>query len=273
MEENQPTLMDLIQGDDFFQRVLVVESSPYIELLKKRFPNAEIFLVTDDESEAEKYSHQVKTFFMDYRKTRLPFEEEFFDAIIGDLTLETVYSPEDIAAGFSGYLKQTGFFLTSFRNLRHWQVLKQLMNGHFEHFVEKLYTRKDFEKLLMASFYKSVLFMARTKKAPPKILNKLIECGFENFSEDLETEIFLVRAERSTPEVALLKSLYTPEIRAELSRLLHRIEYDVDAEENVKTLAEFCAANEIFGDYLEDFVEEAVFHKANFYANLRKFLE
>ena len=273
MDEHQPTLLDLIEGDDFFERVLVVETSPYIEFLRKRFPDAEIFLVTSEPDNAEKYSSQVKTFVIDYRETPLPFEEEFFDAIIGDLTLEIVYDPHDIASGFSRYIKQTGVWLTSFWNLRHWKVLENLMHGRFENSIQKLYTRKGFEKLLTSSFYKSVTFLPRIKKAPPELLKRLVECGFENFGGDLETEFWLVRAARSTPEIAMLKSLYTPEIRASLSRLLHRIEYDVDTEESVKELVEFCAANEIFGDYVEDFVEEAVFHKEKFYSNLRKYLD
>ena len=271
MNEITPSLMTLIDGDDFFERVLVVESSAYLEPLKARFPNAEIFFVTNEPDDVEKYSCHAKTFLVDYRLEKLPFDKNFFDAIIGDLTLEVVNIPQDIAAGFSTYLKSTGVWLTSFRNLRHWKVLEKLMQGSYNGIVSRMYTRRDFERLLTASFYKSMTFLPIIKKSPPKFLSKLLECGFENFSGDLEAEFWLVRAALSTPEIALLKSLYTPEIRAELSRLLHRIEYDVDTENSVKRLAELCATEGIFDKYVEDFVNEVVFHKKNFYANVEKY--
>lgn len=76
-----------------------------------------------------------------------------------------------------------------------------------------------------------------------------------------------IRANRCSAEVAALKSLFTPEIRAELSRILHRIEYDIDAEENLRRLAEICRREGIFAEYLTDFIEQVVVH-----ASAKKFL-
>ena len=271
MEKITPSLMNLIYADDFFQRVLIVESSAYIAKLKAQFPTAEIFFVTADEDDVEKFSAQVQTFQLDYREERLPFDAEFFDAIIGDLTLEVVINPQDIAAGFSTYIKQTGVWLTSFRNLRHWKVLQQLMRGHYSGIVSRLYTRADFERLLYASFYKEVKFSPLIKKAPAEMLDSLLECGFENFGGDLETEFWLVRAARSITELSLLKSMYTPEIRANLSRLLHRIEYDIETEESVKSLWKLYDAAGMFTDYMSAFIDEVVIHRENFYSNLQKY--
>ena len=271
MEKITPNLTNLIEADDFFQRVLIVESSAYIAKLKAQFPTAEIFFVTADEDDVEKFSAQVQTFQLDYREERLPFDAEFFDAIIGDLTLEVVINPQDIAAGFSTYIKQTGVWLTSFRNLRHWKVLQQIMRGHYSGIVSRLYTRADFERLLYASFYKEVKFSPLIKKAPAEMLDSLLECGFENFGGDLETEFWLVRAARSITELSLLKSMYTPEIRANLSRLLHRIEYDIETEESVKNLWKLYDAEGMFIDYVSAFIEEVVIHRENFCFNLRKY--
>lgn len=271
MEKITPSLLNLIEADDFFQRVLVVESSTYIEELKARFPTAEIFFVTADEDDAEKFAEQVQTFLMDYREERLPFDAEFFDAIIGDLTLEVVINPQDIAAGFSNYIKQTGVWLTSFRNLRHWKILQQLMRGHYNGIVSRLYTRADFERLMYASFYKEVKFSPLIKKAPSEMLDSLLECGFENFGGDLETEFWLVRAARSMPELSLLKSMYTPEIRANLARILHRIEYDIETASSVQKFWELYDAEGMFIDYVTAFVEEVVIHRENFYSNLKKY--
>ena len=126
---------------------MVVESSAYIEPLRERFPTAEIFFVTANEDVAEKFP-DVHTTLIDYREERLPFDEEFFDAIIGDLTLEVVTNPQDIAAGFSTFIKQTGCWLTSFRNIRCWKVIERLMRGAFGGIVSRLYTRTEFERLL-----------------------------------------------------------------------------------------------------------------------------
>ena len=271
MEKITPSLMNFIDTEDFFQRVLVVESSDYIQPLRKRFPFAEIFFVTPDGDIAEKFSSQVKTFVLDYREERLPFDAEFFDAIIGDLTLEVVVNPQDIAAGFSTFIKQTGVWLTSFRNLRHWKVLRQLMKGYSGGIVSRLYTRQDFERLLYASFYKEVRFSPLIKKAPSEFLNALLECGFENFGGDLETEFWLVRAARSMPELSLLKSMYTPEIRAEFSRILHRIEYGIDTEESVKKFWEIYDAAGMFAEYAKNFIDEVVVHRENFFANFEKY--
>lgn len=273
MKKIKPSLMNLVEGEDNFQKILVVESSAYIEALTKRFPTAEIFFVTADEDVAEKflYESRLKVFVLDYREERLPFELEYFDAIIGDLTLEIVGNAQDIAAGFSTYIKQTGVWLTSFRNLRHWQVLQKIMRGEIFDTVSRLYTRKDFERLMYVPFYKDVKFLPLIKKAPTEILDRLLECGFENFDGDLETEFWLVRAARSMPELALLKSMYTPEVRAEFSRLIHRIEYDVEIADSVKSFWQLYDAAGMFSDYAKNFIDEVVIHRENFYTNLEKY--
>ncbi len=270
MEEIKPSLTEFIAGEDFFKRILVVESAAYLEPLREKFPAAEIFFVTNNEDDAEKFSSE-KTFLLDYREERLPFDEEFFDAIIGDLTLEVVTNPQDIAAGFSIFIKQTGCWLTSFRNIRHWKVLEKLMRGVFGGIVSRLYTRTEFERLLYASFYKEVQLLPLKKNAPPELLERLIECGFDNFDDDLQTEFWLVRASRSMPELALLKSMFTPEVRAELSRILHRIEYDVATEDSVKNFWRLVDAEGIFPDYAAQFIRSVVVHRENFYSNVKKY--
>jgi len=247
---------------------LVVESKAYLAELRKIFPNAEIFFVTTDE---DFQADGVEIFVLDYREERLPFPPEFFDAIVGDLTLEVVTNPQDIAAGFSTYIKQTGCWLTSFRNIRHWKILERLMRGAFGGIVSRLYTRTEFERLLYASFYKDVRLLPLKKKSPPELLTRLIDCGFDNFDDDLQTEFWLVRAERSMPELALLKSMFTPEIRAEFARLLHRIEYDIATEDSVKNFWTLVDAQGIFPDYAAAFIRSVVIHRENFYHNVKTF--
>ncbi len=267
MNDIKPSLTNFLDGEDFFTKILIVESADYISALRAIFPAAEIFFITPDEDFVDE---RVKVIVMDYRAERLPFEPEFFDAIIGDLTLEVVTNPQDIAAGFSQYLKQTGVFITSFRNIRHWKILEKLMHGNFGGIVSRFYTRAEFERLMYASFYKHVRFSPLRKNAPPDFLKKLIDCGFENIGGDLEVEFWLVRAARSLPELALLKSMYTPEIRAELARLLHRIEYDVDTSNSVESFWRLYDSAGMFEDYVAEFIAAVVIHRENFFENLRK---
>ena len=79
--------------------------------------------------------------------------------------------------------------------------------------------------------------------------------------EDSE-KIWLVKACKCTAEVAALKEIFTPESRADLSRLLHRIEYDIDAEENFQRLMTLCEREGIFDEYLSDFINQVVVHAA-----------
>lgn len=270
MEKIKPNLTGFIDAGDFFKTILVIESPEYISELLERFPTAEIFFITPEEEIAEKFSgnERVKIFFLDYREERLPFDEEFFDLIIGDLTLEVVVNPQDIAAGFSTFLKQTGVWLTSFRNIRHWSILERLMKGHFGGIVSRFYTRLEFERLMYASFYKHLRAAPLRRKAPEGLIKKLEECGFENIGGDLEVEFWLIRAARSMPEMSLLKSMFTPEIRARLARLLHRIEYEIELEESVKKFWNLCDEEKIFTDYIAAFVRSVVVHRENFYKNL-----
>ncbi len=269
MEEIKPLLMDFVQPDDFFETILVVETVEYLPPLRDRYPNAKIFAVVKDEDVMEKFAGLDVDFrVLDYREERLPFDEEFFDAIIGDLTLEVVINPQDIAAGFSTYLKQTGVWITSFRNIRHWSIIDKLMRGRFGGIVSRLYAKIEFERLCYASFYKEVRMMPVVKPAPEGLIDKLLTCGFENINNDLETEFWLIRAARSMPELALLKSMYTFEQRRELSKILHRIEYGIEIKASIEKFWLLYDEIGLFPDYAAAFIRSVVVHRQRFYKTL-----
>lgn len=271
MNDIQPMLMEFILPEDFFERVLVVESVGYLPELCRLFPSAEIFAVTADDAipEASGYKElPVEWRILEYRDEPLPFPREFFDVIISDLTLEFVTNPQDIAAGFSMFLKQTGVWLTSFRNIRHWSVLKKLMESHYYGVVSRLYAKFEFENLLYSSFYKEVRMQPVVRRAPKELLQRLLDCGFENIHNDLETEFWLVRAARSMPELSLLKSMYTHEERTILSRTLHRIEYEIESEKNIETFWNLYDEMHLFTDYTAAFIHETVVHRERFYRML-----
>lgn len=97
-----------------------------------------------------------------------------------------------------------------------------------------------------------------TKAAVVKLLNDAVYKEI-HFAQG-DSEICLVKACKCTAEVAALKDLFTPEIRAELSRLLHRIEYDIDVAENFRRLIELRDREKIFDEYLSDFIGQVVVH-------------
>ena len=272
MNKIDSVLLDFLQPDDLFQKILVVESVEYLPKLRQRYQSAQIYAVVNDEQPIQKYSDlDVEFHILNYRDERLPFVEEFFDAIIGDLTLEVVVNPQDIAAGFSTYLKQTGVWITSFRNIRHWSVIQRLMKGQFGGIVSRLYAKIEFERLCYASFYKEVRMMPVIKSAPKNFIETLESIGFENINNDLETEFWLIRAARSMPELSLLKSMYTKNIRKKLSTLLHRIEYDIDVEDNIKNFWSLYDEVNLFPDYTASFIRSTVIHREHFYELLKKY--
>ena len=274
MNEIPKVLLDFIAPDDQFQRVLVVDSVEYLPALRGRFPHADIYAVTDDEDAPDQFPDlNVEFRLLDFRAERLPFDENFFDAIIGDLTLELVTNPQDIAAGFASYIKQTGFWITSFRNVRHWSIIQRLMEGHFGAIASRLYAKSEFERLCYASFYKEVRMMPVERRTKNDIIDRLIDCGFENINDDLQTEFWLVRAARSMAELALLKSMYTVELRAELSKLIHRIEYDVDLKKSVDDFWALYDRENFFVDYVAEFIQMTVIHRERFFRLLSSISE
>ena len=268
-EKIRPDLLSFLKPNAAPLRILVVESLSYLHELHKMFPQAELYAVAAEPDEAELDAPQgVHWQVLDYRAVPLPYSRNFFDYIISDLTFEQVDNPQDIAAGFSMFLKETGALLTSFRNIRHWSVLQNLMEGHYYNIVSRLYARPEFENLLYASFYKSVRVRQQQREAPDGLIERLIAAGFENECNDLETEFYLVRADRSMPELSLLKSMYTLAEREQMVRLIHRIEYDVECSTSVSSLWEIVDWLGVFPAYLSSLVRETVVHTETFYQRL-----
>ena len=268
-EKIRPDLLAFLKPNAAPLRILVVESLSYLHELHKMFPQVELYAVAAEPDEAELDAPQgVHWQVLDYRAVPLPYSRNFFDYIISDLTFEQVDNPQDIAAGFSMFLKETGALLTSFRNIRHWSVLQNLMEGHYYNIVSRLYARPEFENLLYASFYKSVRVRQQQREAPDGLIERLIAAGFENECNDLETEFYLVRADRSMPELSLLKSMYTLAEREQMVRLIHRIEYDVECSTSVSSLWEIVDWLGVFPAYLSSLVRETVVHTETFYQRL-----
>ena len=273
VEKIKPELLSFLKPSPIPLRVLVIESTAYLPMLRRDFPGASLTAAVQEEETAgrpELSSLGVHWLFVDYLSVPLPVEKASFDYIIGDLLLEQAGNPQDIAAGLSQFLKPTGALLTSFRNIRHWSVLASLMDGHYYSICARLFAKPEFQKLLYASYYKEVRMRAQLRPAPAgsDILSRLEAAGFANLHDDLETEYWLVCAARSMPEMALLKSMYTAEVRKELSRLLKRIEYGIEPRASAGAFWRLYEQAGLFPAYTANFVQEAVFHHERFWRQI-----
>lgn len=256
-------LLRFLTPTDAELTVLVVDGAAYLPPLRAMLPRAKLCAVTREAALASDVRYaalSVEWKVMDWREERLPYPLATFDYILADFCLELAGNPQDIASGFGYYIKDTGYLLTSFENVRYWKTIEALKKGHFYSIVRHPFTTSEMETLLAASFYKSVAFSAVRGKAPAGVIEGLVEAGFENVRHDLETRYWLVAARRSMDEVALLKSYFTPEVRRELVTLLRRLEYGIGVGENGKRLWALAEREGIFPDYMANFIVETIVH-------------
>ena len=256
------------------QRVLTVESTLYLPQLHRLLPNAELYAVTQYEEvpKLPQFSSLPVTWaVINQHEAGLPYAKGFFDLIVAENCLETSDDPLETATNLGVCLKDTGHLLTTFSNIRYWKILEELRSGHYRSWNRHLFAKPEIVRLLNDALYKEIVFSPFRQDAviDPK-LQCWLEAGFDNFSHDLITEVWMLKASRSTAEVAALKACYTTEIRQELAILLHRIEYDIERTDNLERLWRLCEQQMIFPAYLLGFIHETVVHEAQFVELLQK---
>ena len=238
--------------------VLLVEAAELLTGLRKLLPAAQIaFMTAEPTPKVESLCDDARADLI----TDLPSEPKLFELIIAPEVLTTGENFYARLMAFNHLLKDSGALLTQFLNVRFIGVLENLRRGKFSNNEQRLWAKADVVKLLDDAIYKEIHFLPAEKLFPCPV--SLVPWqSFENFSDDLTTRIWLVKACKCTAEVAALKDLFTDDDRAELSRLLHRIEYDLDAEENFLRLMALCDRAGIFDEYLSDFINQVVVHAA-----------
>ena len=231
-------------------RVLVLESCLYLPELRELLPKGELYAVVKDETVADLEIYQgldIHWSFVDFCKEELIYPAEYFDYVIGERCLELAGDPKQIAEMLRGMLKETGYFLSTFQNVRYWEILQDLMAGQFAFLRTRPFSKADYTRLLGSSLFKDVVYAPQKVKAPVDLLVSLQTAGFDNSSDDLEVAVWMVKAAKSEPEILELKRLYTPALRNQLAIILRRIEYSIDITENTKFLAELCDREGIVG--------------------------
>lgn len=237
--------------------VLLIEGEEFLSDLREILPAAQIALLKKESST------EIKKLCDKYRAdliNELPTAPKMFELIIAQDILTVGENFYAMLMAFNHLLKDSGFLLTEFYNVRFVKVLENLRRGRFFNNEQRFWAKADVVKLLDEAIYKEIHFL------PGKRENLSAEdwenFGFENYNEDLTTKTWLVKACKCTAEVAALKEIFTPEVRADLSRLLHRIEYGIDVEENFLRLMKLCELEGIFDEYLSDFINQVVVHAA-----------
>ena len=245
-------------------RWLLVESPQYIRWLCKHQPNARITAVTRYEEipvQDEFRNLPVDWHILDYRREKLPFAEESFDYAVAEPLLTEAWLPYETLLDLSRRLTDTGVLYAAYDNIRYHGILEQLREGIFPVRETHLYAKAEIVRLLDDTLFKEIQFLPGLQDDDLSEGQAWEAQGFDNFSSDLSTAKWLIIAARSTARVANLKSLYDRETRKQLARILHRIEYDIDRQENIAALKKLCAEKMIFDEYLADFIQEACVHK------------
>lgn len=234
--------------------VLLIESVELLEGLRDKLPAAQIaFKTAEVTPKVKRLCNEFRADLID----ELPTAPKIFELIIAEDVLTVGENFYSTLLTFNHLLTDSGYLLTRFYNVRYVGVLENLRRGRFSNNERRLWAKADVVKLLDDAIYKEIHFMPCEQDLSASEWESF---GFDNFNEDLTTKIWLVKACKCTAEVAALKEVFTLEVRADLSRLLHRIEYDIDAEDNLQCLIALCNREGIFDDYLSDFINQVVVH-------------
>ena len=256
-DEERRGLLKFVPPNSLPITVLVVEATEILRDLRKLLPAAEIALKSMEITpKTRRLCDEFRIDLVD----ELPTAPKIFELIIAPDVLTTGENFYSTLLTLNHLLKDSGAVLTQFYNVRFVGVLENLRQGRFISNERRLWAKANVVKLLNDAIYKEIRFMPDMQENFSA--DEWIDFGFENFSNDLSTRIWLVKACKCTAEVAALKDVFTHETRAELSRLLHRIEYDIDAEENFQRLMNLCEREGIFDEYLSDFIGQVVLHAA-----------
>lgn len=250
-------LLEFVSPNFLPIKVLLIESEEFLSGLREILPTAQIALLKKEPSEEiKKLCDEFKADLI----SELPTAPKIFEIILAKDVLTVGENFYATLMVFNHLLTDSGFILTQFYNVRFVKVLENLRRGRFMNNERRLWAKADVVKLLDDAIYKEIHFLPGVRENISA--DDWKQFGFDDFNEDLTTRTWLVQACKCTAEVAALKDVFTPEVRAELSRILHRIEYDIDAEENFQRLMTLCDREGIFDEYLSDFIEQVVVHKA-----------
>lgn len=253
-------LMEFLSGGPLSLKILTIDSSLYLPRLRQIYPSSILYAMTDYEEIVEKYKHLCVNWYLE--KDMQNFHDNFFDIVISESVLTDTKNSYDDLMKINRSLKESGFFLGTFKNIRYAPILLELKEGRFPFRDEHLYAKDEIVKMLNDAIFKEIDFAPMERDLfSQNEADILVKLGFENYSDDLITKTWMFKAARATSAVLALKELYTEDTRKTLAKLLHRIEYDVEREKSLIYLWNLIEQEHIFPDYLLGFVEEITIYK------------
>ncbi|MEA3286211.1 MAG: glycosyltransferase [Candidatus Marinimicrobia bacterium] len=144
--------------------------------------------------------------------------DQFFDVIIFADVLEHLEDPHSILKMITGKLSRNGQIIASIPNVRHWSVVKGLLEGRWDYEDAgildrthlRFFTRKSVDDLFNQSGYHIISISATSfegQGAPDKVVNALAKSGLDvaSLKEDSNHYQYLVKAEL-TQQVAQLNA-------------------------------------------------------------------
>ena len=264
-------LTEFLSGGLLPLNILTTESSLYLPRLRELYPNAKLFALTNCEEAVNYKKYRDLGVNWSLNENIKIFDERFFDIIIAESLLTYTKNSYDDLMNISRALKETGYLLSTFKNIRYAPVLNELKEGRFPFRDEKLYAKTEIVKMLNDAVFKEIAFLPmETDLSVKDTAKEFINAGFENFNDDLLTKIWMFKASVSTSSVLALKELYDKETRKNLAKLIRRVEYDIEREKNLENLWNFIEEHAVFPDYLLGFVEEICVYKESVLKILEK---
>lgn len=254
------------EADGGVNKVLLLDAS---EILKNKLlavlPDTEFFCLSqDDEKMLLNMSEENLTTSFEQI-----FEGECFQKIYAGRSLEKAIYPEALLRCLRKRLATNGNVMYIVGNIQHHSAWGALLQGRwycqntdiFQQDNLHYYSIQDIVTLLKENLYEDVVVDTIVKACPDNRREKMVKCGFvsdSNGQNILDTLFWIVEAGRYDEAGVMLRSKYDEATRKVLARLLHRIENDLDIEENTDLLWQLCEEKGIDFAYLDAFIKNAM---------------
>ena len=187
-----------------------------------------------------------------------------FSSVLFPPGIEEIPEPEALLESIKPFLAIDGGVVVPFRNPWHWSVFSSWFSGDLRYGSNpllmgqgRLFAFSELLRLAQVAHYGDFTVRQIQEKGEPEFLSRLSELGIRNGHGELETTWWIIRISELSEETARLKQKYTPEVRHRLARLLHRIESEIETEENLAALIRLLKENGIPREYLMEFVKNA----------------
>lgn len=249
-------IMNFIRQGIEKKRILLCEvERDILPLLQQFLPTAELCVFSPAEQLACRQTGE------------LPVLSGQFDCILIGRMLEEVPHPEDFVYRICSFLQEAGnlvFVLGNMQNWRIWQAMigkswYRAQTGIFDEDMRHRFTLSDACALCERCHFGWAQVDSVLDKAPKDFLRVLRSHSFEIRENEFDVGLWVFSVQRYDERTTWLRQQYTAEIRHAISRLLCRIENDIERAGNIEQLYMLCVQYEIPFAYLKAFVENTAF--------------